>query len=155
MPVTNAQLATDPLGQRLVEVLRAGALPVPFEESFSDRLEVTVRGASAVGDLSILSDLEELTVYVGEHTHCHFSLSMHQDRSPAEAIDAVVQETVGFLDDLLADRIVVWSRSVGGGVPSAGGTFRRDTAPELLEPGSKAHLWSGTPFIPAAARGGA
>jgi hypothetical protein len=154
MPVTNAQLATDPLGQRLVEVLRAGALSVPFEESFSDRLEVTVRGASPVGDLTILSDLEELTLYVGEHTHCNFSLYMHQDRSPAEAIDAVVEETVGFLDDLLADRIVVWSRS-GGGVPEAGGTFRRDAAPELLKPGAKAYLWSGTPFIPMAARGGA
>ena len=155
MPVTNAQLANDPLGQRLVVVLRAGALPVPFEESFSDRLEVMVRGASAVGDLTILSDLEELTLYVGEHTHCHFSLYMHQDHSPAEAIDAVVEEAVGFLADLLADRIVVWSRSVGGGVPAAGGTFRRDTAPELLEPGAKAYLWSGAPFIPAVARGGA
>ena|SRR5438309_5182531 len=155
MPATNAQLANDPLGHHLVEVLRAGALPVPFEESFSDRLEVTVRGASPIGDLTILSDPEELTLYVGEHTHCHFSLYMHQDRSPAAAIDAVVEETVGFLDDLLADRIVVWSRSVGGGVPSAGGTFRRDTAPDLLEPGARAYLWSGTPFIPAAAGGGA
>jgi len=155
MPVTNAQLANDPLGQRLVEVLRTGALPVPFEESFSDRLKVTIGGASPVGDLTILSDLEELTLYVGEHTHCHFSLYMHQDRSPAEAIEAVVEEIVGFLDDLLADRIVVWSRSVAGGVPSAGGTFRRDTAPELLEHGAKAYLWSGTPFISAGARGGA
>jgi len=155
MPATNAQLANDSLGKRLLEVLRAGALPVPFEESFSDRLEVTVRGASPVGDLTILSDLEELTLYVGEHTHCHFSLYMHQDRSPADAIDAVVEETVGFLDDLLADRIVVWSRSVDGGVPEAGGTFRRATAPELLEPGATVFLWSGTPFIPAAARRGA
>jgi hypothetical protein len=154
MPVTNDRLANDPLGKRLLEVLRAGGLLEPFDEAFSDRLEITVPGASPVGDLTVLSDADELTVYVGEHTHCHFSLYMYQDRSPAEAIDAVVEEAVGFLSDLLADRIVVWSRSVDG-VPASGGTFRRDVAPERLEPGAKAYLWSGAAFIPAVVRGGA
>ena len=155
MPVSSDQLATDPLGQRLIQALRGGALSIPFEEAFSDRLEVTVPGASpAIGDVTVCSDSDELTVYVGEHTHCHFSLYMHQDRSASEAIDAVVQETVAFLSDLLADRIVVWSRSVAG-VPSSGGTFRRDMAPSLLEPGAKAYLWSGAAFIPPTVRGGA
>lgn len=154
MPVSNDQLAADPLGQRLIHVLRGGALALPFEEAFSDRLEVTIRGASpAIGDVTVYSDSDELTVYVGEHTHCHFSLYMHQDRPTAEAADAVVAETLAFLSDLFADRIVVWSRS-DAGVPS-GGTFHRDMEPELLEPGAKAYLWSGAPFITRVVRGGA
>jgi len=152
MSVNNDQLAADPLGQRLIQILRAGALSIPFEEEFSDRLEITIRGPSpAIGNVMVYSDSDELTVYVGEHTHCHFSLYMHRDRSNVEAIHAVVEETVAFLSDLLADRIVVWSKSVAG-TPSFGGIFRRDMAPELLQAGAKAYLWSGAPFIPQAAR---
>jgi hypothetical protein len=135
-----------------LEVLRGGAISAPFDEISSSPLEIRVPAPSkAIGDVVLSSDMDELTVYLGEHTHCHFSLYMYDDRPASEAIEKVVQETVAFLEDLLADQIVVWSIESG----QRGGTFRRDAQPQRLEPAARAYLWSGAPFIPASARGGA
>ena len=152
MSATQEELKSDPLGRRLLEVLRGGAIAAPFDEISKTPLEIRVPAPSKVmGDVVVSSDIDELTVYLGKHTHCHFSLIMYQDRPPSEAIEIVVHEAVDFLKDLLADQIVVWSTGSG----QQGGTFHRDAQPERLEPAARAYLWSGAPFIPPSVRGGA
>jgi hypothetical protein len=65
-----------------------------------------------VGNIEICDDGDELTVYVGELSHGHFS--NYDDNLTADQKAEIIAEKVAeFLEDLFADRIVIW-RSFGG-----------------------------------------
>jgi hypothetical protein len=53
-----------------------------------------------VGDVTIMDDADELTVYVGDITHGHF---------------ASAAEVAEFLESLFADRVLMWKVWTGGG----------------------------------------
>jgi hypothetical protein len=140
MAILPAQLATDPLGRRFLAACREALAGADYQEAFTDRVTVTIPAASpAVGDLTIYSDGDELTAIIGDHTHCHFPLYMHEDKSRELACDAVVREALTFVLDLLADRIVVWSKWVDG-KPTSGGTFYRDRSPDWMTAGATSYL---------------
>lgn len=89
-----------------------------------------------VGDIAIYDDGHELTLEAGEFTHSHFanydsSLSPH-----AKAVD-IVDAVMDFLDDLFADRVVLW-----GGHERSGGWYRGD-ASEFCPPDEQLYVWSG------------
>jgi hypothetical protein len=69
----------------------------------------------AVGDLEICDDGDELIVVAGNFTHGHFSdfdQTLTADEKQRRIVDAVLR----FLDDLFADRVVLWgSHEAGGG----------------------------------------
>lgn len=70
-----------------------------------------------VGNVEIYDDGDELTVVVGNFTHGHFSkYNFHDEYSDDEKEQEIVEQVATFLDDLFADRVVLWGshRSSGG-----------------------------------------
>ena len=89
-----------------------------------------------VGDIEIHDDEFELTVVAGKFTHAHFS-NYDDAISKHERAVRIVDEVVVFLEDLFADRIVLWGSHEGsGGWHDAGeySEFQKD---------SRGYVWSG------------
>ena len=130
MTLSNAELeGHDPLAQSFVRHLRALVSPNAFEEVAVNRqgrepvLVVRVIAATpAVGDVLVVSNGNELTTYIGEHTHHHTGVYLFGDAADPKAIDAAALAEAQWLRDLVADRIIVWSRRGKGGEADAGGT---------------------------------
>jgi hypothetical protein len=124
------------------------ALPPALHERFPDRAfrrghaptEVAVFPAAhpEFGDLVIHDDGHEATI-VGTLTHTH--IDARHSRHAVEGSDrAIVEEVLEFLDDLFADRIVVWCvPGKSGGYCYVGG--KSDHVPR----DAKVYVWSG-PF---------
>jgi hypothetical protein len=91
-----------------------------------------------VGDIEIYdSDGDELTVWYGNFTHCHYG-GNHAVTSPEtirEAVDAVIAD----LDALFSDRLRMWGSHEGaGGIEREGrGEFSHD------HPDKPHYVWSG------------
>lgn len=105
----------------------------------------------AVGDLEILVDTTEVTVFVGHHTHCHFS--SYDGDGPAEDL-AICEQATEYLENVLADRVVIWSVRRADGQRGSGGTFSLGGTPRFVDAGSDAFLWSGA-RVDLSSRGGA
>jgi hypothetical protein len=93
----------------------------------------------AVGDVSIWDDGDEATVSVGEITHGHLR-SYDSSLSPVESEQEVAAQVLGFLDELFADRVMLW-KSPGG----SGGWRIVGWAEDLpaLDSDIQMFLWSG------------
>ena len=87
-----------------------------------------------VGDLEIFDDGDEATIVLGRHTHSHFN-PYDASVTETELASMVTQSVIEFLDDLFADRVLIWSIEghSGGwtslpesssGVPAAARAFR-------------------------------
>ncbi len=137
-PLTNDQLAAgSPLGRRLVQECRAGRLAAPYNEQFTDRIVIRVAAAaSEVGDLEIVDDGDEYTVYIGRHTHTHFTPDQSLDRETEEA--TTLEGLLQYVNDILSDKVVIWSSPSG-----SGGTFDASLGPGWRHPDARYWLWSG------------
>ena len=94
-----------------------------------------------VGDIEIHDDGDELTVVAGNFTHGHFS-NYDSDLSPDEKAKIIADEVVAFLENLFADRIVLWGSHHGsGGWYSRGG--ETDNITGLFKERGKEYVWSG------------
>ena len=159
MPLSDAELAAhDPLARAFLrglrEMLPAGAFEeIPAERSeHPDILVARIPAASpAVGDVRVYSDGAELTTFVGDHTHGHTGAYLFGDPTAPAAIERAAASEAAWVRDLLADRVVVWSRRTASRQVLAGGTENPD-AGEAARPGAwrgsatEAWLWSGHPF---------
>ena len=76
----------------------------------------------------------------GHHTHCHFS---SYDGDGAADDLATCEQAVEFLEDVLGDRVVIWSVIRPDGRRGSGGTYGLGKTPNFVEAGSDAFLWSG------------
>jgi len=137
--------AASSLGRRLIQALRAGRVPAPHSELFSDRVAVQIPAvAGDVGDLEVLDDGDEYTVYVGSHTHTHFMPALIEaptrDSQEAEALEQLLQ----YLTSIVRDEVVIWSEPRGGG-----GTFGLGVKPNWLSSSARAWLWSGKAYQPS------
>ena len=90
-----------------------------------------IRGAS------IYDDGSEFTLVIEDVTHGHFG-EYAEGLSDAEHARRVVGQVVEFLDDLFADRVVVWGRA-----DTCGGWYTLGTSADSLPRGSPAFVWSG------------
>ena len=64
-----------------------------------------------VGNVYIADDGDEATLFIGDLTHLHFNF----DPGETEPEKGVANDVLEFLDELFADRILIWkSRSTGG-----------------------------------------
>ena len=91
-----------------------------------------------VGDVVIEDDGEELIVSVGSITHGHFGsyddgLSMHQH----EAV--IADQLLGFLEDLFADKVLLFKATWGGGWALVEDVSEK----KLLSPTRQWFKWSG------------
>jgi hypothetical protein len=59
------------------------------------------------GELSILDDGNEVTVSVGRLTHTHFG-PVEDVSVTADVEETILRPLIEFLEDLLADRLLVW-----------------------------------------------
>ena len=92
----------------------------------------------AVGDLTILDDGDEATIFVGNITHLH----LDGDSSPMSNVEErITDEVISFLHELFADRILLYrSRAPGhdGSMPPGDG---QDFS--LISPSDLTYVWSG------------
>jgi hypothetical protein len=92
-----------------------------------------------VGDVTILDDGDELTVYIGTITHGHFN-DYTPDNSPDAQMRAIVDSVVWFLQDLVADRVLIWQSNGSGGWR----IIEKDESLDVRsDAGTQFYLWSG------------
>ncbi len=95
---------------------------------------------SDVGELEIWDDGDEATISIGEITHGHFNPykpELNQDEIDTEVTEMVLD----FLEDMFADRILLWKARKGG----SGGWQQLDFTEPLMEQSKDAdyYVWSG------------
>ncbi|HKU44867.1 MAG TPA: hypothetical protein VJR89_42200, partial [Polyangiales bacterium] len=89
------------------------------------------------GDLVILDDGHEATIELGTLMHTHID-ARHRGNEAQAPEELITEAVVEFLDDLFADRIVVWSvPGKAGGYYYVGGTSHR------VPNDAKTFVWSG------------
>ena len=88
-----------------------------------------------VGNIEIHDDGDELTVYLGNFTHIHFS-NYEEKLTEQQAANQIVEDAVTFLVELFQDRVVLWGSHKGGG-----GCYKRDQ--KSGRKGTKEYVWSG------------
>lgn len=89
-----------------------------------------------VGDIQIVDDGVEITIYVGNFTHSHFS--NYDDISDIEKEREISADVADFLERLFSDRVILWgSHKEGGGW--------KDISPDEVDEGKRENefLWSG------------
>ena len=93
-----------------------------------------------VGDVTIYDEGNEALVYVGNITHGHFG-SDDPSRTDAAATEPVTEQVVRFLNDLFADRVLLWRQSGDG----AGGWYLLgcDNSSPFMGADDSAYVWSG------------
>lgn len=130
---------SDRLG-RLVLLELARQLPSQaFSTEVGKTLTVTIRAIHpAVGDVTIWTENNEVTVDVGELYHCHFDPYCYQraDKLP-EAQEEAALRAVRFVADFLKDRITIGVRRSGGAPIGAWARHAAEPTqpPDLLLPG--------------------
>ncbi len=133
--------ALSPLAQAFLEVFRQ-ELPGPFREQVTDRLVVTIPAShSAVGDLIVSDDGDQITLQVGSLFHWHFYLRPPYS-SETRSAEQVSYEAVDFIRELLADAILIRVDFASGqpGVSSAVSTSAPETPRSSTE---RDFTWSG------------
>jgi len=93
-----------------------------------------------VGDLRIWDEGDEATVAIGEITHSHFN--PYDSSLSADQIAARVSaEIVDFLEDLFADRVLLWSSGIAG----SGGwqQIPANAPPQFMGSNARTYHWSG------------
>lgn len=115
--------------------LRVGSPPNP--------VAVFPANHPSIGDLLIYDDGDEATVSIGEITHGHFN-PYDATLTREEAETKVIDEVLGFLDDLFADKYLLWKSRDNG----SGGWQHLDYTDGPVRPREKTDyfVWSG-PFI--------
>ena len=123
------------LEERLVAVLTERFAGAVAERSAEDEPQIRFPAADPeVGDAIAVVEHDEVTMYVGEIAHGHFK---RFDLEPQERDEAIVDGVVMFLEDLFADRVLLWCDGFGGG-------WRVLDPGEPPRPrGTRSFLWSG------------
>jgi hypothetical protein len=126
--------------QALLPALRA-RFPDRAFRSGSASTEVATFSAAhpGFGDLTIHDEGHEATIVLGTLMHTHIDAS-HSRHAAQGNERAVVEEVLEFLDDLFADRIVVWC--IAG---KSGGYYYVGGKSEHVPQDAKVFVWSG-PF---------
>ncbi len=124
----------------LVKGLKAAG--VAFEDD-GGQLKIPARHAD-VGDLLINFDDGEITVYVGNFTHCHFPPYQGSDTYAGRTAKDCVEDALDYICGILSDQWVLWSYPGG-----AGGSYRLGAEDDSMEDaplpseGVIRYLWSG------------
>ena len=120
----------------LVPILRTRFPDLAFTGPSGKPPQLTIPAAHPeVGDIVLQDDDEEITAFLGHFTHRHFS---NYDEIPtAEKEKLIAEDVASFLEDLFADRIIMWGspRGMGGSHPIDSSSLRRL--------GRRKYVWSG------------
>lgn len=98
-----------------------------------------------IGDLVIVDDKIELTVYIGSLTHCHFGC-YEANYSESQKQKYIAESVIELLTDLFNNKIIVWkyNDSSGGFYYIEGNEAEQDTPIEdpLEKPKVERYTWS-------------
>lgn len=94
-----------------------------------------------VGDLIASFENAEISVFIGEITHCHFTPGACGDVHSADPIEECVSAAGQYVRDVLADKYVLWT--AGSGVAGIGGSYHAEHPIDTPTPGARCFLWSG------------
>ena len=125
----------------LVPAMRRRFPSAPFEYLDQDApFAVLPSPCPEIGRLELFDDGDEVTVYLTEITHGHFSC-YDEDATREEKERRVAESVLDFLAALLADRVVIY-RVIGG---LAGGWTTLDASDPLpsVSRMQKQYVWSG------------
>lgn len=114
---------------------------VDFQRDADGALRVSAR-CREVGDLVVAFDNGEITVYVGELTHCHFTPGASGDLEAADQIGEAVAEAVDFVRGVLDDKWVIWRYPNGAGGCYEIGDEENPMADAPLGDDAQCFLWS-------------
>jgi len=133
----------DSLEREFLSVLRSRFDPRLYQAEFTDRLRVTFPAKHPeTGDLVVRLDGDEVTVSIGLGFHTHFPTFVPDELPPDKRDQAAAEEAVEYIEEFLADRIVLRLHFKNGEIRS-GGTFAVDYPEKPPGPGDKEYLWSG------------
>lgn len=133
----------DSLAREFLSVLRSRIDARLYRTEFSDRLKVTFPARHPeTGDLVAWLDGDDVTVAIGLGFHTHFPTFVEDELPVDKRERAAAGEAIAYIEELLADRIVLRLHFVNGEIRS-GGTSPVDCPAEPLAPGDKEYLWSG------------
>lgn len=92
-----------------------------------------------VGGIEIVEDGPELIVYLGNFTHAHFA-NYDESLSAEQAAESISENVITLLEDVFADRIVLWGSHRGGG-----GYYMRGEQPSSFFARNRGqeYVWSG------------
>jgi hypothetical protein len=116
---------------------------IAFVAGASETLRVAAR-EPAVGDLVVSFEGNEVSVFLGDITHCHFTPYARDDKWPGCTNEQAAEDAVQFISEVVQDRWVIWCWNDG-----RGGCFKPDgndeEAADAPLPGEdvKYFLWSG------------
>jgi hypothetical protein len=109
----------------------------------SDTLRIAARQAS-IGDIVVSFEGGEVSVFLGDITHCHFTPYAADGKFPGCTKEQAVEDAVRFVSEVVQDKWVIWCWADG-----RGGCFKPDgddeEAADAPLPGEevKYFLWSG------------
>ena len=116
---------------------------IAFVAGDSETLRIAARDP-AVGDLVVSFEDSEVSVFLGDITHCHFTPYAADDKFLGCTDEQAVADAVQFISEVVQDKWVIWCWSDG-----RGGCFKLDgddeEAADAPLPGDdvKCFLWSG------------
>ena len=133
----------DSLAREFLSVLRSRIDARLYRAEFTDRLKVTFPARHPeTGDLVARLDGDEVTVSIGLGFHTHFPTYPEDEPSLDKREQAAAEEAIDYIEEFLADRIVLRLHVKNGEIRSAE-TFPIDYAAKPLASGDKEYLWSG------------
>ena len=116
---------------------------IAFVADASETLRIAARDP-AIGDLVVSFEGNEVSVFLGDITHCHFTPCAADDKCRGCTNEQAVADAVRFISEVVQDKWVIWSWSDG-----RGGCFKPDgndeEAADAPLPGEdvKYFRWSG------------
>jgi hypothetical protein len=112
---------------------------LPSGES-PDPIAVFPAAHPEVGDVTIYDDGDEAILHIGDISHGHFG-SDDPNCTGAVAAQAVTEQMVHFLDDLFADRVLLWKQPGNG----AGGWYLLgyNDSSSFMGADDLTYVWSG------------
>src|SRR5690349_24683827 len=93
---------------------------VAFVADPSETLRIAARQPS-IGDIVVSFDGGEVSVFLGDITHCHFTPYAADDKFPGCTNEQAVEDAVRFIREVVQDKWVLWCWSDG-----RGGCFKPD-----------------------------
>ena len=93
---------------------------ITFVAGASETLRIAAREPT-VGDLVVSFEGDEVSVFLGDVTHCHFTPYAADDKFPGRTDEQAVAGAVRFISEVVQDKWVIWCSSDG-----QGGCFKPD-----------------------------
>jgi hypothetical protein len=127
------------LRELLIPILQQKFGDRQFVVGLDDQIAIFAPAHPDFGELVVLDDGNEVTVSVGRLTHTHFG-PVEDASVIADVEETVVGPLVEFLEDLFADRLLVWS------VPGKSAGYQDvSDGTEHIPREAMTFVWSGPP----------